>query len=100
MAEGQIKAAVPGADRLHELGSMASAMEIYRSNAGEKLRLEAQSEAERSLADSERMDREKQKLMDAENRTLQSKPWPRGYNACRTARLVIALIHLSVFVRI
>ncbi|WP_081880186.1 HAMP domain-containing methyl-accepting chemotaxis protein [Agrobacterium rubi] len=65
LADGQIENAVPGTDRRDELGSMASAVAIFRNNAIEKTRLENQSEADRTLAETERMEREKQKLADA-----------------------------------
>lgn len=67
LADGQIENAVPGTDRRDELGSMASAVAIFRDNAIEKVRLENRTEADRTLAESERMEREKQKLADAAN---------------------------------
>ncbi|MQB07210.1 methyl-accepting chemotaxis protein [Agrobacterium tumefaciens] len=67
LADGQIENAVPGTDRRDELGSMAAAVAIFRDNAIEKLRLENQTEADRAVAETERMEREEQKLVDAAN---------------------------------
>ncbi|WP_269470872.1 methyl-accepting chemotaxis protein [Shinella sedimenti] len=67
LAAGQVDEAVPGADRRDELGSMASAVSVFRENAIEKDRLERQSEADRTLSEHERLEREKQKAADAAN---------------------------------
>jgi len=46
---------------------MASAVAVFRDNAIEKDRLEKQTDADRALSESERLERERQKAEDAAN---------------------------------
>lgn len=65
LASGQVDEPVPGGDRRDELGSMASAVSVFRDNAKEKQRLEQQAEADRYLSERDRLDRERLKAEEA-----------------------------------
>ncbi|MBN7803954.1 HAMP domain-containing protein [Agrobacterium rosae] len=65
LAQGQTAAPVDGQDRRDEVGQMAQAVSIFRDNALEKIRLEQETEANRSVSEKERIEREAQKTKDA-----------------------------------
>ncbi|MET0170943.1 MAG: methyl-accepting chemotaxis protein, partial [Agrobacterium vaccinii] len=65
LAQGQTAAPVEGQDRKDEVGQMAKAVSVFRDNALEKIRLEKEAEANRSVSEKERIDREAQKAQDA-----------------------------------
>ena len=65
LASGETAAPVEGQDRRDELGQMAKAVAIFRDNALERIRLEKEADANRSLSERERMEREAQKAKDA-----------------------------------
>ncbi|MBW9071262.1 methyl-accepting chemotaxis protein [Agrobacterium pusense] len=65
LAQGETAAHVDGQDRKDEVGQMAKAVSIFRDNALEKIRLEKEADANRSLSEQERMEREAQKAKDA-----------------------------------
>ncbi|WP_320202715.1 methyl-accepting chemotaxis protein [Agrobacterium rosae] len=65
LAQGQTAAPVDGQDRRDEVGQMAQAVSIFRDNALEKIRLEQETEANRSVSEKERIEREAQKTRDA-----------------------------------
>ncbi len=46
LARGDLNAAIPAADRNDEIGRMAQAVEVFKANAAERIRLEAQAVAE------------------------------------------------------
>lgn len=58
-------AEIPGMDRKDEVGQMASAVQAFRESAIERLRLEQETEANRSMSERERIEREKQKAQEA-----------------------------------
>jgi methyl-accepting chemotaxis protein len=66
LAEGDTTSAVPFADRSDEIGCMASAVEIFRSNALERVRLEREADNSRTTAEQERGLREQQKSVEAQ----------------------------------
>ncbi|WP_337271543.1 methyl-accepting chemotaxis protein, partial [Oryzifoliimicrobium ureilyticus] len=66
LAAGEAEADVPGRERRDELGQMAAAVAVFRDNAVERVRLERETEANRSLSEKERMEREAQKAREAE----------------------------------
>ncbi len=70
LAGGETEAPIVGLDRRDELGQMASAVAIFRANAIERVRLEREADANRSLSDRERMDREAQKAKEAADTQL------------------------------
>ncbi|WP_337268504.1 HAMP domain-containing methyl-accepting chemotaxis protein [Oryzifoliimicrobium ureilyticus] len=66
VAEGQVSKDIPFIDRHNEIGKLARALSVFRDNAVERVRLERETEANRSLSEKERMEREAQKAREAE----------------------------------
>ena len=67
LAEGQTEALVAGADRRDEVGQMARAVAVFRENAIERIRLEQEADAGRSVLEDERLQRETQRVDEAAN---------------------------------
>jgi methyl-accepting chemotaxis protein len=67
LAGGNVEAAIPGIDRSDEIGQIAQAAEVFRSNAKDRLRLEREAEANRTMSDQERQTRQEQALKEAED---------------------------------
>jgi methyl-accepting chemotaxis protein len=67
LAEGDTANEIEGRDRRDEVGQMASAVSVFRDNAIERIRLEAQAETDRNLSESERAEHEAQKAAEAAN---------------------------------
>ncbi len=65
LANGQTDAPVDGQDRKDEVGQMAQAVSVFRTNALETIRLEKEAAANRSMSEKERADNEAQKARDA-----------------------------------
>lgn len=65
LASGNVDLEIPGADRKDEIGKMAQNVVIFRNNAIERIRLEAEADANRSLSEKERLAREEQKAREA-----------------------------------
>ncbi len=65
LAAGDTDAAIPHADRHDEVGDMAAAVSVFRDNAIERAALERQAEQNRSLSETERLQREEQKAREA-----------------------------------
>lgn len=65
LASGNVDLEIPGADRKDEIGRMAQNVVIFRNNAIERIRLEAEADANRSLSEKERLAREEQKAKEA-----------------------------------
>ncbi|MBB3592614.1 methyl-accepting chemotaxis protein [Rhizobium sp. BK529] len=65
LAEGDTDSEIAGLDRRDEVGKMAEAVAVFRDNAIERRQLEARAEADRSLSDNERREREAQKAAEA-----------------------------------
>ncbi|AFL49186.1 methyl-accepting chemotaxis protein [Sinorhizobium fredii] len=65
LAAGNLDVAIPGEERRDQIGSMAAAVAVFRANALERVRLEDEAHANRSLSERERLDREAQKARDA-----------------------------------
>ncbi|CAN7163314.1 methyl-accepting chemotaxis protein [Rhizobium leguminosarum] len=65
LAEGDTTSDVSGLDRGDEVGQMAKAVSVFRDNAIERGRIEARAEADRNVSDSERREREAQKIREA-----------------------------------
>ncbi|WP_311273652.1 MULTISPECIES: methyl-accepting chemotaxis protein [unclassified Rhizobium] len=66
LANGQTDAPVDGQDRKDEVGQMAQAVAVFRTNALETIRLETEAAANRSMSEKERAANEAQKAKDAE----------------------------------
>ncbi|MBP2485715.1 methyl-accepting chemotaxis protein [Rhizobium leguminosarum] len=65
LAEGDTTSNVSGLDRGDEVGQMAKAVLVFRDNAIERAQIEARAEADRNVSDSERREREAQKVREA-----------------------------------
>ncbi|MFK0166519.1 methyl-accepting chemotaxis protein [Rhizobium sp. NPDC090279] len=65
LAEGNTDEVISGIARKDEVGQMAGAVSIFRDNAIERIRLEQEASANRSLSERERLEREAQKAKDA-----------------------------------
>ncbi|WP_368518628.1 methyl-accepting chemotaxis protein [Rhizobium sp.] len=65
LAEGDRDSQIPHIERGDEVGEMAAAVEVFRENAIERVRLERETEANRSMSERERIEREKQKAQEA-----------------------------------
>ncbi|WFU11148.1 methyl-accepting chemotaxis protein [Rhizobium sp. CB3090] len=64
LASGDTTSDIEGLDRRDEIGQMASAVSVFRDNAIEQARLEAQAEADRNLSESERAEHEAQRVAE------------------------------------
>ena len=65
LAGGETEADVPGQSRLDEVGQMAKTVAVFRQSAVERAELERSAEANRSLSERERAEREAQKAREA-----------------------------------
>ncbi|WP_144577093.1 methyl-accepting chemotaxis protein [Agrobacterium sp. DE0009] len=65
LAAGDTAAEIDGMDRKDEVGQMAMAVQVFRENAIERIRLEQETEANRSMSEKERIAREQQKAKEA-----------------------------------
>ena len=65
LAAGNLDVAIPGQERTDQIGSMAAAVAVFRSNAMERLRLEGDAEENRTLSEQERNERERSSAKDA-----------------------------------
>ncbi len=64
LAAGNLNAAIPGQERRDQIGSMAAAVAVFRTNAQERLRLEGDAEQTRNLSEHERNEREQLSAKD------------------------------------
>jgi methyl-accepting chemotaxis protein len=65
LAQNDISIEVPGLGRVDEIGAMAAAVSVFRENAIQKAAMEAEAEANRSLSERERLEREADKAREA-----------------------------------
>jgi methyl-accepting chemotaxis protein len=65
LAGGETRQDVPGLGRRDEVGQMAEAVAVFRTNAIERIALEQETLANRSLSEKERAEREAQKAKEA-----------------------------------
>ncbi len=71
LADGDLEAEAPGVDHRNELGEMARRVQVFKTSAREKRRLEAQASAERNAAESERA-RAAERIAEAAKETAQA----------------------------
>ncbi|MDA5635570.1 MULTISPECIES: methyl-accepting chemotaxis protein [Rhizobium/Agrobacterium group] len=64
LAAGDTAGEIDGMDRKDEVGQMAAAVQAFRENAIERVRLENETEANRSTSEKDRIEREKQKAKE------------------------------------
>ncbi|MDO1581678.1 methyl-accepting chemotaxis protein [Rhizobium oryzicola] len=67
LAQGDTQAELPGIGRKDEIGQMADAVAVFRDNAIERIRLEEEADANRSLSERERMERDRLRAEEAGN---------------------------------
>ncbi len=65
LASGDTATGIEGMGRKDEVGQMAAAVQVFRESAIERIRLEQETEANRSLSERERLERERQKTQEA-----------------------------------
>ncbi|MBN7807199.1 HAMP domain-containing protein [Agrobacterium rosae] len=65
LAAGETKAEIDGMDRKDEVGQMAAAVQAFRENAIARIRLEQETEANRSSSEKDRIAHEAQKTKEA-----------------------------------
>jgi len=65
LAAGDTSSEIDGKDRGDEVGQMAATVQAFRENAIERIRLENETEANRSMSEKDRIEREKQKAQEA-----------------------------------
>ncbi|MCX8996996.1 methyl-accepting chemotaxis protein [Rhizobiaceae bacterium BDR2-2] len=65
LANGETTAEIDGMDRKDEVGQMAQAVQVFRENAIERIRLAQETDANRSLSEKERIEREKARAEEA-----------------------------------
>jgi methyl-accepting chemotaxis protein len=65
LASGETEAAIDGLDRKDEVGQMAAAVSVFRNNAIERTRIEQQADADRSMSEQDRRQREEEKAAEA-----------------------------------
>ncbi len=65
LASGETSAEIDGTSRKDEVGQMANAVQVFRESAIERIRLEQETEANRSLSEKERIEREQQKARES-----------------------------------
>ena len=65
LAEGETSQPVDGLGRKDEVGQMADAVAVFRDNAIERIRLEQEADANRSMSEKERIERDAQKAREA-----------------------------------
>lgn len=64
LMSGDVDSKVPFSERNDEIGAMASAVEVFRGNAIDRLRLAQETETNRSMSESERLAREAEKARE------------------------------------
>ncbi|QKW97636.1 MULTISPECIES: methyl-accepting chemotaxis protein [unclassified Agrobacterium] len=65
LAGGETAAEIDGVERKDEVGQMAVAVQVFRENAIERIRLEQETEVNRSMSEKDRIEREQQKAREA-----------------------------------
>ncbi|MDD1498696.1 HAMP domain-containing methyl-accepting chemotaxis protein [Agrobacterium sp. CNPSo 3708] len=65
LAGGETREEIDGIGRKDEVGDMAQAVAVFRENALERIRLEQEADANRSLSEKERIARDEQKAKEA-----------------------------------
>ncbi len=65
LAGGETREEIAGVNRKDEVGQMAQAVAVFRENALERIRLEQEADANRSLSEKERIARDEQKAKEA-----------------------------------
>jgi methyl-accepting chemotaxis protein len=67
LANGNVEDDIPGVQRSDEIGQIAKAAETFRANARDRVRLEQEAEANRSMSEQERLARQEQSLKETQD---------------------------------
>ncbi|KXG86060.1 hypothetical protein ATO67_05445 [Agrobacterium bohemicum] len=65
LASGETNLDVPGVGRKDEIGQMAETVQVFKDNAIAKIQMEREADANRSMSEKDRQEREAQKAQDA-----------------------------------
>ncbi len=65
LASGETQLEVPGVGRKDEIGQMAETVQVFKENAIAKIQMEREADANRSMSEKERQEREAQKAQEA-----------------------------------
>ncbi|MEF0944176.1 methyl-accepting chemotaxis protein [Rhizobium sp. BR 362] len=87
LAGGETETPISGLGRKDEVGQMAAAVAVFRDNAIERMRLEHEANANRSLSDRERMERDAQKAREADETGSAVKALADGLDALSNGNL-------------
>lgn len=87
LAAGENEAPITGTDRRDEIGSMANAVGVFRENALERKRLEAEADANRSASEQEKARREADKARDAADNKAAVDGLARGLQALSAGKV-------------
>ncbi len=91
LADGDNRVEIPHAERRDEIGEMAAAVAVFRTNALERERLEQETAANRSLSERERIAREEQKAREAAEVTLAVEGLAQGLKGLSDGDLTVRL---------
>lgn len=95
LAAGNLDVGIPGQERTDQIGSMAAAVAVFRSNAMERLRLEGDAEQNRTLSEQERNERERTAAKTRRISSSRSTRLPRVWRIFPMAISTIASTRLS-----
>ncbi|NTJ42727.1 HAMP domain-containing protein [Agrobacterium larrymoorei] len=65
LANGETQVEIPGVGRKDEIGQMAETVQVFKDNAIAKIQMEREADANRSMTEKERQEREAQKAKEA-----------------------------------
>ncbi len=91
LAAGNNQIAIPYAGRKDEIGDMAAAVAVFRDNALERVRLEQETEANRSMSERERIAHEEQKAREAADVAFAVNALERGLTGLSNGDMTVRL---------
>lgn len=91
LAAGNNQIAIPYAGRKDEIGDMAAAVAVFRDNALERVRLEQETEANRSMSERERITHEEQKAREAADVAFAVNALERGLTGLSNGDMTVRL---------
>ncbi len=93
---GETREEIDGVGRKDEVGQMAQAVAVFRENALERIRLEQEADANRSLSEKERIARDEQKAKEAADTQFAVDNLANGLSRLSMAMSLIASASLSL----
>lgn len=91
LAAGNNQIAIPYAGRKDEIGDMAAAVAVFRDNALERVRLEQETQSNRSMSERERITREEQKAREAADVAFAVNALERGLTGLSNGDMTVRL---------